>query len=158
MGLHEVSTALWQERHLLEMLLFKLEEEHLLLAGGRTRWLARATNEVEVVLARIREAELVRAMEVEHVAPSLRLGPGPTLSELAAVVPTPWDTMLGDHRDAFLELTAEIAQMAAANKELVSRGHRALQEVLGAVDHGPRGYPSTRDAVLTRPLVFDAAL
>lgn len=157
MGLQEISTALWQERHLLEMLLFKLEEEHLLLAGGRTRWLARATNEVEMVLARIREAELVRAMEVEHVAPSLGLPPGPTLSALAAAVDAPWDGILGDHRDAFRELTAEIAQMAAANKELVARGQRALQDVLGAAETTVRGYPGTGEA--SRPaLVLDVAL
>lgn len=158
MGLHEVSTALWQERHLLEMLLFKLEEEHLLLSGGRTRWLARATNEVEVVLERIREAELVRAMEVEHVAPSLRLAPGPTLSELVGAVSSPWDTMFRDHRDAFVELTAEIAQMAASNKDLVARGHRALQDVLGTADESPRGYPSARDSSTRPALVLDLAL
>src|SRR5437870_12508885 len=90
MGLQEVSTTLWQERNLLELLLFKLEEEQLLLASGRTRWLARATREVEVVLERIREAELARSMEVEAIAPSLLLPPGPTMRQLAEHSPPPW--------------------------------------------------------------------
>src|SRR4051794_3152225 len=75
MGLAEVSTILWRERELLELLLFKLEEEQLVLAGGRTRWLARATREVEVVLAEIRRTELARATEVDAVSIALGIGP-----------------------------------------------------------------------------------
>jgi len=58
MGLRDVSAILWRERHLLELLLFKLDEEQLVLAAGRTRWLARATREVEMVLEEIRQTEL----------------------------------------------------------------------------------------------------
>ena len=60
MGLREVSAILWRERHLLELLLFKLDEEQLVLAAGRTRWLPRATREVEMVLEEIRQTELER--------------------------------------------------------------------------------------------------
>ena len=34
MGLREVSAILWRERHLLELLLFKLDEEQLVLAAA----------------------------------------------------------------------------------------------------------------------------
>ena len=40
MGLSDVSNILWRERQLLELLLFKLEEEQLVLASGRARWLS----------------------------------------------------------------------------------------------------------------------
>ena len=50
MGLMQLSDVLWQERHLLELLLFKLEEEQMILTSGRTRWLGHATREVETVL------------------------------------------------------------------------------------------------------------
>ena len=158
MGLQEVSTTLWQERNLLELLLFKLEEEQLLLAAGRTRWLARATREVEVVLERIREAEIVRSMEVDHVAPSLLLPPGPSLQQLAEHAPSPWNTMFADHRQAFLELTDEITALASANRELVARGQRATQDFLATfVDPEPTiGYPSTNTLERT-PLVLDRA-
>ena len=158
MGLQEVSTTLWQERNLLELLLFKLEEEQLLLAAGRTRWLARATREVEVVLERIREAEIMRSMEVDHVAPSLLLPPGPSLQQLAEHAPSPWNTMFADHRQAFLELTDEITQLASANRELVARGQRATQDFLATfVDPEPTtGYPSTNPRERT-PLVLDRA-
>ena len=42
MALSDVSNILWRERQLLELLVFKLEEEQLVLAAGRTRWLAHA--------------------------------------------------------------------------------------------------------------------
>ena len=158
MGLQEVSTTLWQERNLLELLLFKLEEEQLLLAAGRTRWLARATREVEVVLERIREAEIMRSIEVDQVAPTLLLSPGPSLQQLAEHAPPPWDTMFHDHRQAFLELTDEITSLAAANRELVARGQRATQDFLANfVDPvATSGYPTDTQRERT-PLVLDRA-
>ncbi len=90
MGLAEVSSTLWRERELLELLLFKLEEEQLLLASGRSRWLSRATREVEVLLEEIRRTELLRAVQVDEAALELGLGPGPSLRELADAAQEPW--------------------------------------------------------------------
>jgi hypothetical protein len=82
-ALNEVSTILWRERQLLELLLFKLEEEQLLLAAGRTRWLAHATREVESVLEELKHAELARAVEVARVAEELGITGESSLRELA---------------------------------------------------------------------------
>ena len=68
MGVAELSAVLWRERQLLELLLFKLEEEQLVLSSGRTRWLGHATREVEQVLDQIRTAELGRSMEADATA------------------------------------------------------------------------------------------
>ena len=73
-GLSDLSSILWREREMLELLLFKLEEEQLILASGRGRWLAHATREVEVVLDQIRRTEVVRAAEVEVIGAQLGLG------------------------------------------------------------------------------------
>ena len=40
MSLSEVSNILWRERRLLELLVFKLEEEQLMLASGRSHTLS----------------------------------------------------------------------------------------------------------------------
>ena len=50
MSVNELSAVLWRERELLELLTFKLEEEQLLLAAGRSRWVSHASREVEQVL------------------------------------------------------------------------------------------------------------
>jgi hypothetical protein len=102
MGLREVSAILWRERHLLELLLFKLDEEQLVLAAGRTRWLPQATREVEMVLEEIRQTELERAVEVSRVALDLGLPAGASLRQLAEAAPAPWPGMLAEHREAFL--------------------------------------------------------
>jgi hypothetical protein len=130
MSLTELSSILWRERELLELLLFKLEEEQLLLAGGRTRWLGHATREVEMVLEEIRRAELGRAVEVEEVAQALGLGTGASLGELAEAAPAPWDDILREHRNAFLSATAEVTALAQGNKELLTMGFRAARETL----------------------------
>lgn len=144
MGLADLSSILWREREMLELLLFKLEEEQLVLAAGRTRWLAHATREVEVVLDQIRATEVVRASEVETIAAQLGLGINPSLSELADAVGEPWTDLLLQHRKAFLALTSEISSLAEANRDLLTTGQRAARETMlamaGSVEtYGPRG-------------------
>jgi hypothetical protein len=138
MGLAEVSTILWRERELLELLLFKLEEEQLVLASGRSRWLARATREVEMVLAEIRRTELVRATEVQAAATALGLGPSPSLTALVDGCAEPWSGLFREHRKAFLALTAEITALAETNRDLITAGARATREAIASLtEHGP---------------------
>ena len=171
MGLREVSTILWRERHLLELLLFKLEEEQLLLAAGRNRWLPRATREVEMVLDEIKQTELERAIEVERLAPELGLGRNASLRQLAEAAPPPWSGMLSDHRQAFLSLTEEVAGLVQTNRELLARGQRAVRDVMASMGEGRAevgaGYgpgpgsgvsPKTWHLGPGRPMLIDEAL
>ena len=130
MSLTEVSSILWRERELLDLLLFKLEEEQLLLAAGRTRWLAHATREVEMVLGEMKRMELGRAVEVEAVAVSLGLDPGVSLRELSEAAPPPWGGILREHRTAFLTATQEITALAKSNKDLLAHGYKAARDTL----------------------------
>ena len=63
MSLSEVSAALLHEQSLLEMLLFKLEEEHLLLAAGRTRWLRLSAAGESCPVG----PEVCRVTEIQHI-------------------------------------------------------------------------------------------
>jgi hypothetical protein len=162
MGLREVSTILWRERHLLELLLFKLEEEQLLLAAGRNRWLPRATREVEMVLEEIRHTELERAVEVERIAPELGLPANASLRQLGEVAPPPWQGMLAEHRQAFLSLTEEVSGLVQANRELLARGQRAVREVMASIGEARTevgaGYGPGRDLGATKPMLIDRSL
>jgi len=156
----DLSNILWRGREMLELLLFKLEEEQLVLASARTRWLAHATREVELVLEQIRQVEVLRAAEVEVVAALLGLPPNPSLSALAEAAPDPWGKLFAEHRKAFLTLTAEITTLADANRDLLTSGHRAVRETLltvgGAVEtYGPRGGTVTTGV---RPRLVDEAM
>lgn len=160
MGLPDLSSILWREREMLELLLFKLEEEQLVLAGGRTRWLAHATREVELVLEQIRQAEVLRAAEVEVVAAELKLGTNPSLAHLADSVTEPWGTMLRDHRKAFMALAAEISALAEANRDLLTAGQRAARETMlaftGSIEtYGRRGATVSE---ASRPRLVDEAI
>ena len=136
MGLSEVSNILWQERQLLELLLFKLEEEQLVLASGRNRWLSHATREVEMVLEEIKRTEVARAIEVDTAAAELGLPAGPSLRQLAEVAQSPWKGILEQHRRAFLTVTQEIIALAQVNRDLLSKGQRATREALAWLGDG----------------------
>jgi hypothetical protein len=161
MGLAEVSDILWRERELLDVLLFKLEEEQLLLASGRMRWLARATREVEIVLEQLRLTELTRSIEVDSIVGSLGLAPGPSLSQLVEAAPPEWADLLRAHRTAFLTLTHEITALAEANREFVSSAYHAARETM-LVFGGDRedGYTATgqRAGIVRQRRILDEVI
>lgn len=138
--LMNLSEVLWRERHLLELLVFKLEEEQLIITSGRTRWLSHATREVENVLDEIRAADLGRAIEADEAAVMLGLEPGCSLNTLASAAPAPWDELLRAHRDAFCSLTAEIASLGAGNRDLLAISHKAAQEALAGLQKSVMTY------------------
>ncbi|WP_433610074.1 flagellar export chaperone FlgN [Dactylosporangium sp. CA-139114] len=151
MTLADLASILWREREMLELLLFKLEEEQLVLASGRTRWLAHATREVEVVLEEIRRTEVVRAAEVEAIGAEFGLGPNPSLSKLAEAAPAPWSDLLNQHRKAFLTITAEVSAIAEANRDLLTTGARAARETMLAVVGSVETYGRKGETVAAAP-------
>ena len=128
--LNDVSTILWRERQLLELLVFKLEEEQLLLAAGKVRWVNHASREVEIVLEQLRASELMRAVRVEAAATELGLGSSPGLKSLSAAAPEPWSSIFSRHRQAFLELTSEVRELSEQNRHLLAKGRDAAREAL----------------------------
>jgi len=134
MGANELSMHLWRERELLEMLLFKLEEQELLLAAGRSRWIHFATREVEQVLDRMRQAGLGRAVEVAAVADEWGAPEDATIRQLIEAAPTPaWREVFADHLRAMTELTGEIAQLRDANELHLRAAVRATQEAIAGL-------------------------
>ncbi|HEY8728599.1 MAG TPA: flagellar export chaperone FlgN [Acidothermaceae bacterium] len=115
-GFAEVSDILWRERELLDVLLFKLQTEKLLLDAGELRWLSRSTREIELVLEQLRLAEINRAIEVDALATQLGLPLHSNLAALASAAPSPWGDLFRAHRTAFHSLTAQIDALAEANR------------------------------------------
>ena len=139
MPMQELSSVLWRERELLDMLLFKLEEEQLLLSAGRTRWLPHAAREVESILENVREIELLRAVVADTAAESLGLEHNPSLRALAEAADEPWQSILLEHRDAFAAVAAQVSQMADTNRELLTTGWQAADATLRSMSEGGPG-------------------
>lgn len=129
MGANELSAMLWRERELLELLIFKLEEEHLLLESGKSRWLQHATREVEQVLNLVREATLSRSVQVAAVANEWHADAEATLRELVLHAPTgPWGEILTAHLTAMTALTAQIKELRDINENFLRIAARSAQE------------------------------
>jgi hypothetical protein len=135
-GVAEVSDILWRERELLDLLLFKLDSERLLLRTGSIRWLARSTHEVDLVLEQLQLAEVTRALEVDDLAAQLGLKPGATLSDLAAAAPTPWAELFHAHRTAFRTLVNEVSDLAEANQRSLREAWAISKQNLAALQLG----------------------
>ncbi|WP_104166956.1 flagellar protein FlgN [Arthrobacter sp. SX1312] len=141
MSAQNLSALLWQERELLELLVFKLEEEQLLLTSGRTRWLHHATREVEQVLERLRDTGLARAVHASGVAKDWGIDGTATLRELAAAAPDePWGELLTAHLQAMTVLVAQIGALRDSNQLFLKAASRSAQETLAGIGTGTGTY------------------
>jgi hypothetical protein len=111
---NELTAQLWRQRELLEMLLFKYEEERLLRTAGMTRWLPHAAREIEVVTGRLGTTSLATAVAISSLGDSWGLPPGALLRDLAEGAPNPmWAEIFSDHLNALVEVIAEIREVRA---------------------------------------------
>lgn len=147
MGANELSALLWHERELLELLLFKLEEEQLLLAAGKSRWIQHATREVEQVMERIRSAGLARSVEVAAVALEWNTDETASLREIvAAAPPGAWSDIFDAHLKGMSVLADEIKQVRDLNEQLLRQASRSTQETLSDIRSDTGTYDAHGDA------------
>lgn len=127
-ALQEVSEALWEERQLVEQLLFKLEEERTLIEAGAKRWVAWCTDEVNEVLERIDLAEATRAQVWAEVAEQFGLPADASIKQMISHAAFPWDTILNEHRTA----------LRLAAREIEENAHSQVEEVRDAAQQAAR--------------------
>jgi hypothetical protein len=135
-ALNELSSVLWRERQVLELLVFKLETEQLVLTSGRPRWLNHASREVELVLEQLQMVELVRAVKFQVVATELGLDPAAGLRSMTETVEDPWPLILGKHRRALVDLTEEVRLVSDLNRDLLAKGRQATRDALAWLADG----------------------
>ncbi|GAB49393.1 hypothetical protein MOPEL_129_00360 [Mobilicoccus pelagius NBRC 104925] len=145
-ALSNLSAGLWRIQELLELLTYRLEVQHVLIETGRTRWMGRSTREIEIVIGEMREAELMRAVDVGPVCELLGLAEDTPLSEIAAAAPPPWDDVLEEHRDALTKATQELSLLSRSNSAMLEASYRAVQETLDRFNHASQASSTTYTA------------
>jgi hypothetical protein len=154
-----LSQTLWRQQQQMELLLYRIEVQHTVLASGRAAWVELAATDVAEAMEALREEELVRAALVAQVAQRLGLDPGVSLSELVAASPEPWNEIFRDHQRVFLEMVERIESTSKANRELLQRSLRTTRELLGLSTDGPRSPTYDRSGSLphgrTDPVLID---
>lgn len=139
-----LSTLLWREQELLDLLLFKAEEKQYLIVTGKSRWLSRIAHEIEVVLDQLRTVEVERAAATEVLAERLGVGVNPSLRKLAEAAPAPWGDLYAKHHETLLVLVTELRGLSDANRELIEGGLTAIGDALLSVKSPAAGtYGST---------------
>jgi hypothetical protein len=125
-----LSTLLWREQELLDLLLFKAEEKQYLIVTGKTRWLPRIAHEIEVILDQLRTLEVERASATEVMAARLGIGANPSLRQVAEAAPAPWNDLFAKHHEALLVLVTDLRSLSDTNRELIEGGLAAIGDAL----------------------------
>ncbi|TKJ21483.1 flagellar protein FlgN [Blastococcus sp. CCUG 61487] len=160
MDYQHLSTLLWREQELLDLLLFKAEEKQYLIVTGKTRWLARIAHEIEVVLEQLRTLEVERAAVTEAIAAAIGLEANPSLKQVAEASPAPWNDLLAKHHEALLGLVTDLRSLSDANRELIEGGLAAIGDTLIQTRAASGTYGSTgrHDDGNHRAVTLDGAL
>jgi hypothetical protein len=131
-ALETLSRRLWEERQVVEHLLFKLTVTRLLLAADERRFVPQALEEVESAVEALRRGEYERDEALRELAAHWSYDPHElSLQVLARLAPPPFDHTFAEHAIAFRDLAAEIDQVAKENRMLA---YGDLQVVAGQLD------------------------
>src|SRR3954452_19227665 len=148
------SAELHKECGLMELLLFKLQQEHLMLAAGQDRWLHHATAEVNLVMEELHQASATRTATAISVAHDAGLPSNATLgqiSEAAAETAPQWSGMLGAQRETLRDLLRQIEQVGRVNREILASRLSVTRDALAMLGEAPAvGYG--RDTRAGRPM------
>lgn len=157
----ELSDILWHERDVLELLLFKLTTEQLLLTSGHTRYLHLASQEIAKVTDGLTELGLAQQVQAAAVARQWGAPQEATLTQLIDHAPPegPWGQILTDHRDALVQVTSQIQRIRDANAEHLAALNRSAQETLAEAGSRTSGVYDAAGSVQTRRgQLFDTTL
>ncbi len=130
-GMETLADTLSAERRLVELLLYRLMAARLFLAADERRFVPLALEEVEHVVAALRDAESQRLSATAAIADLFGLDVDKvTLAELADHAPEPLKAVFADHLRGFGELALEVEETAATNRRLATAALSSLQESL----------------------------
>lgn len=154
-----LSQTLWRQHGLLELLLYRMEVQRLVLATTNGAWAQIAADDVEATLDILREEELIRATQVARVGEALGLDTDASLRELVDAAPEPWAEILRDHQRSFLDLVDRIETTSKANRDLVRRSLQLTREMLSLPAEGASAATYDRSGALpsgrTEPVLVD---
>jgi hypothetical protein len=144
--LDRLAQRLWDERHVVTVLLYKLTVTRLLLAADERRFVADSLREVEHAVELLRSGEEARDAALRDLAGAWRLDPDElTLDELTRIAPAPYDHTFREHLAAFRTLAAEIEGAARENRALARSDLSSVTEQLDQLT-GVTTTSSTYDA------------
>ncbi|HXX90044.1 MAG TPA: flagellar export chaperone FlgN [Acidimicrobiales bacterium] len=151
----DLSVCLWEERAALEQLVFRLEQENLVLASGRHRLLMQSTAEVAASSAAVDQVEQRRIELTAAIAADTGLAADATLEVITEVLDAPAAEALRSHRAALRRLVGLVTDLVQRNRELIARGLAATVDALTLVGAAPAG---AYDASGTAPAGVGGAL
>ncbi len=141
-----LADVLAAEVAVLENLHFRVVQAANLVAAGRHRFLAPASDKVLDAIDELGGLELARALVVSNAAAAWDLADDqPTIAELAAAAPPPWPPVLAGFAARMRELVAAIDEAGSRGAVYATHGRDRVQTALTAVDgaesYEPDGAP-----------------
>jgi hypothetical protein len=144
--LDRLAQRLWDERHVVTVLLYKLTVTRLLLAADERRFVAEALREVENAVELLRLGEQARDTALRDLAGAWRMDPADlSLDELVRRAPEPYRHTFREHLTAFRSLASEIEGAARENRLLARSDLSAVTDQLDQLT-GATATTSTYDA------------
>lgn len=156
--LPDLVDQLARQRQLVEYLLFKLVEAHLLLSSEEAAFVPIALGEIENVLGRIRDEESNREELVSRLARDWRVEENRiTLNYLVEESPEPFRSAFAEHHTEFMSLVDEVERVTGENRRLASAGLTRVQAALSGLVEDASTYSAQGrvERFVSRPMSHD---
>ncbi len=138
MWVDPLTTCLATEHAAVEALVYKLDQQHLLLASGQHRWLPRATAEVEQAVADLQASTRAREEAARSAAAAAGL---PAMVDLGAIVDALPEgaerAALAARQQTMRSLVDQLGGSLSRNRELLARGMAATSDALALLGTTP---------------------
>jgi hypothetical protein len=139
--LRTLGQLLWRHREQFEAMEYQLEVQHLLVANGGDRWLARSANDLQQAVDDLASSDGQRTVVLDRLAQTLGRPSPMTLAELARWAPAPWSDIFADQHAWFTEAVERVTVASHRARGTVEAGLRAVQDLLSILGGDSRtGY------------------
>lgn len=137
-GYADLLECLAAEEAALENLLFKLREQHMVLASGEHRWLTRCTGEVETAVGALTQAGSRREEVAGRVHAAHGLAPGSSLGALAERIDDELSCQrLLQRQRSLRDMLDQVRRCSRQNREMLAHGLAATNDALALLGTVP---------------------
>jgi hypothetical protein len=129
-ALQSLATGVAEQIDATQRLCFKLEQQQMTLASGRSTWLGETTSELEDAIEKFQASQLSFYVVLSRAASELNLAPESTLREIAAAVEEPWSYIFAEGRESLRLSLERVESLKREIRTMLARAYLSVSSAL----------------------------
>jgi hypothetical protein len=129
-ALQGLATGVAEQIDATQRLCFKLEQQQMTLASGRSTWLGETTRELEDAIEQFQGTQVDFYLVLGRAASELDLAPESTLREIAAAAEEPWSYIFAEGRESLRLALERVESLKREIRTMLARAYVSVSSAL----------------------------